>query len=804
METLLQDLRFALRMLLKSPGFTLVAIVTLSLGIAGSSAIFSVIDGVLLHPLPYPDSDKIVTLAQMNRRTGESFEDSSPANFLDWSAQNDVFSATAALSGGSGDLTDGDQRERIHVGRTTASFFTVFGVQPLLGRALQPTDDQLGHDGVVVIGADLWARRYGSDKNIIGRKMMLDGEPRTIVGVMPFGFSPDNYAELWLPSPYGVPPNAVRLKENPRPMRDAIYLDAWARLKQGATLERARSEMDAIARRLEKQYPDSDKDIGVRVVPLHEDAVGSIRPVLLLLFAAVGALLFIGCANVANLLLARGTMRAREVSIRSALGASRRRLVRQLLTESVLLALLGGSLGIVLASWAIPLLLSISPHDISTFKTIGLNWEVVAFGLGASLLTGILFGLAPALNASSATPALALNQGDRGGTAASGRGRAILITLEVALSLVLLIGAGLLGKSFANLAKVDPGFSSDHLLIFNIGAPARWSQEQQIVFYRQALDQVREVPGVKLVGAVSRLPLAGGNSARSFKIAGDKSHHDADIRIATPDYFATMGIPLLRGRNFDEHDSLGAPLVAIINDAAARNLFPNEDPIGKVITDFGPHREALRIVGVIGNVRHESLALAPHMEIYQPIGQAMWPGVFVAVKTEPANALSLLPAVQNAIWRVNKSVPLGNPRTMQDCIARSLRQRRFTMILLAIFAGVALLLAAIGLYGVISYSVAQRTRELGIRIALGAQKRDVLGLVLREGMTLVAIGVALGLVLSLGAMRLLSSLLFGVGATDPFTFAALSLALAAIALVACLVPARRASAVDPMVALRAE
>ncbi len=804
MHTLLQDLRFGFRMLLKNPGFTLVAVFTLALGIAGSSAIFSVIDGVLLHPLPYPDSEHIVTLAQMDRTTGESQGDSSPANFLDWTAQNDVFSNTAASSGASGDLTDGDQPERIRIARTTASLFSLFGVPPLLGRTLLPSDDKLGHDNVVVISNELWTRRYGSDKNIVGHEMMLDGEPRTIVGVMPANFSPDNYGELWLPSPYGVPPNSLRAHEDPRTQRDSVYLDAWARLKPGVTLERARAEMNAIGLRLEKQYPDANKDTGVKIVPLHENAVGSLRAVLLLLFAAVGALLFIGCANVANLLLARGTIRAREVSIRSALGASRSRLVRQLLTESILLSLIGGSLGVILAAWAIPLLLSISPHGISVFKTIGLNWQVVAFGLGISLATGILFGLAPALSASSATPAIALNQGARGGTAASGRGRAILITLEVALSLVLLIGAGLLVKSFAKLASVDPGFKTDHLLIFNIGAPARWTEDQQIVFYRQTFEQLREVPGVKAVGAVSRLPLAGGNSSRSFQLAGETASHDADIRVATPDYFSTLGIPLLRGRNFNEHDAKGSELVAIINDAVAQNLFPHEDPIGKVITNFGPKDQTLRIIGVVGNVRHESLVSTPNMEIYQPLGQAMWPGVFVALKTAPANSLSLLPAAQSAVWRVNKSVPLGNPRTMADFVARSLLQRKFTMVLLAIFAGVALLLAAIGLYGVISYSVAQRTRELGIRIALGAQKRDVLGLVVREGMTLVGIGLALGVLVSLGVMRLLTSLLFGVGATDLLTYFVLSLALGAVALLACLLPARRAMRVDPIIALRHE
>ncbi|MGH8095254.1 MAG: ABC transporter permease [Chthoniobacterales bacterium] len=801
---MLTDLRFAFRQLLKSPGFTLIAIFTLALGIAGSTAIFSVIDGVLLHALPYPDSDRIVTLAQMSRSTGESQEASSPANFLDWSTQNDAFSHMAAASGAPGDLSDGDQPERVRVTRTTASFFPLFGVGPLLGRTLLASDDKVGHDNVAVISAGLWKRRYGADKNIVGREMILDGEPRTIVGVMPPGYAPDNYGELWVPSPYDVPPNPLRVHEDVRTQRDSIYLDGWARLKPGVTLARARAEMDAIARRLEKQYPDSNKDTAIRVAPMHDDAVGSLRPLLFLLCAAVGALLFIGCANVANLLLARGAKRVHEISIRSALGASRGRIVRQLLTESILLALAGGSLGVILAAWAIPVLLSISPPRMSIFNSVRLNWEVVAFALSVSLGTGILFGLAPAISASSATPALALNQGTRGGTAAGGRGRAILITLEVALSLVLLIGAGLLTKSFARLANVDPGFKPDHLLIFGLGAPARLSPEEKIVFYHQTFGQLREVPGVKSVGAVSRLPLSGGNSSRSFKIAGESTEHEADICVATADYFQTMGIPLLRGRNFTAHDAKAAAPVAIVNEAFIRSVFPKADPVGKVITDFGPNQERLRIVGVVGNVHHNSLEGTPRGEIYQPLGQAMWPGFFVAAKTRSASSLSLLPAVQNAVWRVNKSVPLGNPRTMEDFLARSLLQRKFTMLLLAIFAGVALLLAAVGLYGVISYSVAQRTRELGIRLALGAQRRDLLALVVREGMTLVGLGVGLGLAAALALTRLLSNLLFGVSTTDPFTIAALAIALAFVALLACFIPARRASLVNPIEALRAE
>jgi len=804
MNTFLGDLRYGLRMLLKNPGFTFAALITLALGIASSTAIFSVVDGVLLHPLPYPDSKKIMTLSQTVRSTGIANGASSPANYIDWLAQNDVFSVMASARGAQTDLTDGDRPERIKTTTTTSSLFPLFGVAPILGRTLLPSDEQPGHDHVVVLSSELWERRYGSDRGIVGREIFLNGEPHTVVGVMPPNFSPDGYGELWLPSPWGVPANSLRVNVDPRPIRDSNYLDVWARLKPGVTIEKARAEMDAIGRRLEAQYQNANMDVGIQVTPLHEEAVGSIRPVLFLLFAAVGFLLFIGCANVANLLLARAATRAREVSIRSAMGASRYRLIKQLLTESVLLALIGGGLGAILAAWAIPLLLAMAPPGLHSFKSIGLNGEVLAFSFGASVLTGILFGLAPAISASSANPAESLKQGERGSTGGGGRARAILIATEVGLSLVLLIGAGLMMKSFAKVTKVDPGFTSDRLLIFNIGARATAEEDRQVQFYQQIVQRLASVPGVERVAAVSRLPFSGGNSGRSFNRPGSETSYQADIRVATPEYFQTMGIPHLRGRNFNEHDVKGALPVAIINEATAREVFPGEDPIGKYVENFGPKAETLQVVGVVGNVRHLALDTAPRPELYQPLGQAIWPALYVAVKTAPENSLTLLPAVQEAVWSVNKSVPLGNPRTMNDIIARSLLQKKFTMLLLAIFAGTALLLAAIGLYGVISYSVAQRTRELGIRIALGAQRSDVLRLIVRQGMTLVVIGVAFGLAASIGLTRLMATLLYGVSATDPITFFALSMALCFVALLACWLPARRASGVDPSVALRSE
>jgi predicted permease len=518
----------------------------------------------------------------------------------------------------------------------------------------------------------------------------------------------------------------------------------------------------------------------------------------------VGFLLFIGCANVANLLLARATTRAREISIRAAMGANRFRLIRQLLTESVLLAVMGGALGALLAAWAIPLLMTMAPPTLRSFKEIGLNNQVLGFSLGVSVLTGILFGIVPAVSSSSANPAESFRQGERGSSGTGNRRRAILIATEVCLSLILLIGAGLMIKSFARLTKVDPGFNTEQLLIFNIGASATVGEDQQIQFYQQVMQSLAKTPGVAQAAAVSRLPFSGGNSTRSFNRPGRTEDGHADIRIATPEYFQTMGIPLLRGRNFNEHDVKGSLPVAIINEAAAKATFPGEDPIGQYIENFGPGNDRLQIVGIVGNVRHLALETEPRPELYQPLGQGMWPSFFVALRTIQLNPLTVLTAAQEAVWSVNKSVPLGSPRTMNDMVERTLLQKRFTMLLLSIFAGAALLLAAIGLYSVVSYSVAQRTRELGIRLALGAQRSDLLRLVLQQGMTVVVIGVLFGIVASIGLTRLIATLLYGISATDPITFFTLSIALLFVALVACWLPARRASAVDPMVALHAE
>jgi len=804
METLFQDMRFGLRMLRKSPGFTVVAVVALALCIASTTAIFSVVDVVLLHPMPYPDANRILRVSESQRSTGQGGDASSPANYLDWAAQNHVFAYLAASRGWPVNLTGGDRPERVRGVMTTASFFPVFGVPAMLGRTLLPADETAGNDHVVVLGYGLWKRRFGSDRDLVGRDITVDSEPYTVIGVMPPGFNPDDYGELWLPSRWGVPAHPLLPNQDSRPARDRHYLDAWARLKPGVTLQQAQQEMDAIAFRLEKQYPDTNNDAGVSLVRLQDYEVGDIRPTLLLLLVAVTFVLLIGCANVANLLLARATTRTREVSIRAALGASRLRVVRQLLTESILLALIGGVTGILLAAWCVPALLAMSPPDIRDFTAIGVNRDVLGFSIVVSVLSGVFFGLAPALQASRWNLNDALKEGGRGTTASRGRTRSALVVAEVGLSLILLVGSGLLVKSFVRLMQVDPGFDSSRLLVFNVGLPTSSTPSQQDDLYHQVVERLQALPGVQSAGAVSRVPLAGGNSDRSFKVPGSDKEYNADIRVSTPTYFRTMGIPLLKGRGLSEQDVHGPLQVALVNEALTRNVFPGQDPIGKYILNFGLGNDRLQIVGVVGNVRHEDLETAPRPEIYLPFGQAHWPSAFMVVRSKTSDPLALSSAAQGAVASVNKDIPLAYLRTMQDMVARSVLRHKFAMLLLSIFAGLAMLLAAIGLYGVMSYTVSQRTHEIGIRMALGAQRDDVLKLIVGQGMGLAGLGVAVGIAASLALTRLMSTLLFGVSARDPITFGALAALLAALALIANYVPARRAAKVDPMVALRNE
>ncbi len=804
MTGLLQDARYALRQLRKTPGFTAVAVMTLALGIASTTAIFSVVDTVLLHSLPYPDSDRILDVSSSQRSTGLGGGAVSPADYLDWAAQSDVFMHMAASRGWPVNLSAGDRPERVRGTLTSGDFFSLFGVRPVLGRTLTPQDSTPGNDHVLVLGYGVWMRLFGSDRALLGRDITINGAAYTVVGVMPPNFIPDGYGELWLPSHWGVPPNLLRPNEDPRSVRDSHYLQAWARLEPGVTLQQARDQMAAIASRLEKQYPDADNDVGVSLVTMRDNLTSDIRPVLMLLIVAVAFVLLIGCANVANLLLARATTRSREVSIRAALGASRLRLIRQLLTESVLLALMGSLAGILLAVCAMPTLLRMSPPDIRNFTAIGVNREVLWFSVAASLLSGILFGLVPSLHASRGTLSSSLKEGERGSTSGHGKTRSALVVAEVGLSLILLIGSGLLVKSFVRLMRVDPGFDPSRLLVFNVGLPPTSNPSQQDEFYRQAVERLQVLPGVQSAAAVSRLPLAGGNSDRSFQVPGSAQSYQADIRISTPSYFRTMGIPLLKGRFFSEQDAHSSGLIAVVNDALARTVFPGQDPIGKYILNFGPGLDKIQIVGVVGNVRHVGLETAPRPEVYLPFGQGHWPSVFMVVRSKTSDPLALASAAQDAVSSVNKDIPLANLRTMEDVIAGSVQSRKFVMSLLSIFAGLAMLLAAIGLYGVMSYAVSQRTHEIGIRMALGAQKSDVLKLVVAQGMGLATLGVLLGAIASIALTRLMSGLLYGVGPRDPFVFAVVAALLGGVALAANYFPARRAAKVDPMVALRYE
>ena len=620
METLLHDLRYGVRMLRKSPSFTAIAVLTLALGIGSTVAIFSVVDQVLLHSLPYPDADRIMYVSQTERGGNELHYASSPANYLDWVAQNHVFSVMAASRGWQGNL-GGDRPERVRLSMTTASLFPLFAVHPMLGRGLESEDEEPSNDHVAVLSYGLWNRRFGADPGLINQSITLNNETYTVVGVMPSNFLPDGYGELWVPSPWGVPSHPLVPSQDPRQFRDRNYLDVWGRLKPGVTQHQAEQEMSAIARRLEKQYPDSNDGIGVGMMSLQDSVVSDIRPVLYVLLAAVAFVLLIGCTNVANLLLARSSGRTREISIRIALGAGRRRIVSQLLTESVLLAVAGGLLGIVIAAWAVPTLVALGPSEIRDYGNIGVNLEALAFAVVVSILTGVLFGLAPALHASEGKVSDSLKEGERGSTAQRGRTRTALVVAEVALSLILLIGAGLTVRSFVRVLRVDPGFDASHLLVFGVGLPPSASADEQDRFYRQVAEKLETLPGVQSAGAVSRLPLSGGNSGRSFKLPGSAKDYSADIRVETPRYLQTMGVSLLKGRYLDEHDIAGATPVIVVNEAFTKSVFPGEDPIGKYITDFGPGMDKLQIVGVVGNVRHVALEAAPRAEVYLPFGQ---------------------------------------------------------------------------------------------------------------------------------------------------------------------------------------
>jgi putative ABC transport system permease protein len=806
MGTLAQDLRYALRMLAKRPGYTAVAALTLALGIGANTAIFSVVNAVLLRPLPFAAPERLVYAEGADLRDGSKGGSISAPDFLDYREQNHVFERLAAFMPQSFTVTgDGSASERIESARVSHGFFETLGVAPLGGgRAFLAEEEQGGRNAVAVLSHGLWQRRYGSDPKIVGKSISLDGEAVTIVGVMPAGFDYPRGAQLWSP---------IAFKSQHTSQRRAHFLRAVGRLKPGVTLSQAQEEINAVGRRLEQQYPDSNTNYGMGLTPLTEWMVGEMRSTLLILLVAVGFVLLIACANVANLSLARGASRSREVAIRSALGASRGRVVRQLLTESVVMALAGGAAGLLLAMWGVDLLVSLSPENLPRVKEVTTDWRVLGFTLLVSVVTGILFGLFPALATSKTNLAETLKEGGRTG-ASPGRQRlrGLLVVAEVALSLVLLVGAGLLVKSFLRLSSVDLGFKPTNVLSMQLSLPraAYPNHRQRAAFYDQLVTRVESLPGVQAAGTVSELPLSGQESDTFFNIEGKpgaafgNTENSADIRGVSPAYFQALGVPLVRGRFFDRRDGFDAPKVVIVNESFVNRFLPGEDPLGKyLIIDFGEPFKA-EIVGVVGGVRHRSLAQpAPSEEMYVSVLQApMWgTNLVVRAAGDPAQ---LTAAIRGEVQSLDKDLPVYNVKTMEQHVSESASQPRFRTLLLGLFACVALLLASIGIYGVISYSVTQRTHEIGLRVALGAQRGDVLRLVVWQGMRLALVGILVGVAGAFLVTRVMSSFLFGVSATDPLTFAGVSLLLAVVSFLACYLPARRATKVDPMVALRYE
>jgi len=809
MSTLIQDIRYGLRMLAKNPGFAAVAVLTLALGIGANTAIFSVVNTVLLLPLPYKDADRLVMVWGNNVTSGFATEQVSALDLADWRAQNHVFEAMAASTDVMYTLTGAGEPTTIIAYQFSPEYFHVLGVEPVLVRTFAPEEDQPGKNHVAVLGYRLWQSRFGGDLGIIGKTATLDGEPYTIIGVMPRGVVYPGATELW--TPLTVPPGA-------NVNRNFRYLRVIALLKRGVTVQQAQVEMNAIAGRLAREYPNTNKDISAtNIIGLRQMISGDIRPALLVLFAAVGFVLLIACANVGNLLLARAVGRQKEVAVRAALGASRARLVRQFLTESVLLGLAGGTVGLLLASWGAGALVAMFPPTIANLSIprvdeIPTDSRVLGFALAASLLTSLLFGVMPALESFGPNINESLKESGRSlaGSARGRRFRSALVVSEVALSLILLSAAGLTIKSFVHLLRGDLGFNSKNVLSMRVLLPGYgskyYAESQQLAFSDQAIARIKSLPGVQSVGTVTFLPLSGWWGSRQVSVEGQLASPgqkpDVVWSSVTRDYFDAMKIPLIKGRSFADQDVQGAPAVAIISESLARRLWPKEDPVGKRVAIEG-FKQPREVVGVVGDVRQLGLTSEKTSEVYVPFAQVPTRLLCFAIRTA-SDPSGLAKAAQREIWAVDKDQAVAYVMSMDQLASESLAPQRIITLLLGIFAGSALLLAAVGMYGVISYSATQRTHEIGIRMALGARSADVLKLVVGQGLVLVLAGVVIGLAGALGLMRFVSSLLYGVRASDPATFVSVAAVLTVVALVASYIPARRAAKVDPMVALRYE
>jgi putative ABC transport system permease protein len=790
-------------LLRRSPGFTAVAGLSLALGIGANTAIFSVVNAVLLSPLPYQNADRLVMLWENDTQEGNDRNPVAPANFVDWRKQNEVCEQLAYFTQPQGlNLTGSGEPERILGIGVSANLFPLLGIQPMLGRHFLPIDGKTNSGLEVILSHGLWQRRFGTDPAVIGKPMVLDGISFTIVAVMPPQLQLPEEAELWWQT----------LNGELATVRGQHFLRVIGRLKPGMTRQQAQANFTTIARQLEQQYPETNKGYGVNLLSLKDQLVGRIERALLILLGAVGFVLLIACANVANLLLVRAAARQKEVAIRAALGANRLRLMRHLLTESLLLALAGGALGLLLAVWGVDLIVALGAANIPRAENISLDLRVLSFALLLTLLAGISFGLAPAWHASQIDVHTVLKEGDRSGNGSLGRQRmrGLLVISEIALSLVLLVGAGLLLKSFWRLQAVELGFDPGKVLTMQFSLPGiRYGErEQMAAFYRQLTERVAALPGVRAVGAISRLPLAGDRSTSGLTIEGRPARAGEQLevhyRVITPGYFRAVGIPLRAGRELTERDTESAPAVAIVNESMAGRYWPGGDATGKRIK-LGPNRNGpwVSIVGVVGDARNFGLAVAPQPEVYISYLQGAQERMRLVVRTA-AEPLSLVPALREAVRALDPELPFSQVTTMEQLLAKSVAERRLNLRLLSIFAVVAVALAAVGIYGVMSYTVAQRTREIGIRLALGALPADVLTLVIRQGMILAVMGVVIGLAGAFALTRLMSNLLFGVSATDPATFALIAVLLAGVALLACYLPARRATRVDPLVALRCE
>jgi predicted permease len=801
---LAQDLHYGVRMLVKNPSFTIVAVLALALGIGANSAIFSVVNTVLLRPLPYKNPGRLVMLWEEATHLGFPKNTPSPANFIDWRAQNTVFEAMAAMVERSFNLTGVGEPERFDGRRVSANLFDLLGVQPQLGRAFRAEEDKPG-SRVVILSNGLWQHRFGGDPRVIGQALSLNGESYTVIGVMPGSFQfPTRRDQLWVPLAFDAKEAASRGNH---------FLEVIARMKPGVTLQQAQAEMSTIAARLAQQYPEENLRVGSVVTALQEQVVGDIKPALLVLLGAVGFVLLIACANVANLLLARAAARQKEIALRLALGAGRSRLTRQFLTESVLLAVIGGAVGLLLSIAGLRVLKTFIPDTISQAQAISIDAKVLVFTGLVALVTGIIFGLAPAMQVSHLDINDTLKEGGRdaaGGTRGN-RIRALLVIGEIAVSFVLLMGAGLLINSFMHLRNLHPGFRANHLLTMKIPlSEVKYpDKERRSPFYAEVLRRVQALPGVQSAAVAGNLPLTYDGDSMPIGIEGrtdppPDQRPDVILRVVGPGYFSTMGIPLVRGRDFSEQDKADSARVVIVSEKTARHFWPGENPIGKRLKPGSTSRNIpwIEIIGVVKNVRQNDFVSEPKMQMYMPYQQlnSFAPNALVVrTNVEP---LSLAAAVRNAIWAVDKDQPVSNLRSMDEIVSEAVARQRFSMLLLGIFAALAMVLAAVGIYGVMSYSIAQRTREIGLRIALGAQKSDVLKMILRQGLRFVAAGLAIGLAASFVLTRVMASLLFGISATDPATFVAISLVLIAVALLASYIPAVRAMKIDPMLALR--